>query len=162
MMLWSFAIGLCIDIFSNTPGMNAAAAVLLAFCRPLLLRSQLLRGSTDLFEPGIRVMGFLPFLRYAFAGVLVHVTALDMLDVFSWAHFDVLILKIVSDVAVTLMGFLPFLRYAFAGVLVHVTALDMLDVFSWAHFDVLILKIVSDVAVTLFCILCVDAVRRKK
>lgn len=115
LMLWSFAIGLCIDIFSNTPGMNAAAAVLLAFFRPLLLRSQLLRGSTDLFEPGIRVMGFLPFLRYAFAGVLVHVTALDMLDVFSWAHFDVLILKIVSDVAVTL-----------------------------------------------FCILCVDAVRRKK
>lgn len=41
LMLWSFAIGLCIDIFSNTPGMNAAAAVLLAFCRPLLLRSQL-------------------------------------------------------------------------------------------------------------------------
>lgn len=25
LMLWSFAIGLCIDIFSNTPGMNAAA-----------------------------------------------------------------------------------------------------------------------------------------
>ena len=47
-------------------------------------------------------MGFLPFLRYAFAGVLLHVTTLDMLDVFSWTHFDVLILKIVSDVAVTL------------------------------------------------------------
>ena len=30
-MLWSFALGLCIDILSNTPGLNATASVLLAF-----------------------------------------------------------------------------------------------------------------------------------
>lgn len=102
LMLWAFAMGLCIDMFSNTPGMNAAAAVLLAFCRPFLLRSQILRGNTEIFEPGVRVMGFLPFMRYAFAGVLLHVVVLDVLDVFSWAHFDVLVLKILSDVAVTL------------------------------------------------------------
>lgn len=102
LMLWAFAMGLCIDMFSNTPGMNAAASVLLAFCRPLLLRSQLLRGNTDIFEPGVRVMGILPFMRYAFAGVLLHVAVLDVLDIFSWAHFDMLVLKILSDVAVTL------------------------------------------------------------
>lgn len=38
LMLWGFCIGLAIDIFSNTPGMNAAATVLLAFLRPLFLR----------------------------------------------------------------------------------------------------------------------------
>ena len=30
LMVWSFLLGLTVDIFSNTPGMNAAAATLLA------------------------------------------------------------------------------------------------------------------------------------
>ena len=37
LMVWGFCMGLAIDIFSNTPGMNAAATVLLAFLRPLFL-----------------------------------------------------------------------------------------------------------------------------
>lgn len=38
LMLWAFFFGLTIDVFSDTPGMNAAATVLLAFLRPSLLR----------------------------------------------------------------------------------------------------------------------------
>ena len=38
LMLWAFFFGLTIDIFADTPGMNAAATVLLAFLRPSLLR----------------------------------------------------------------------------------------------------------------------------
>ena len=38
LMLWAFFLGLTIDIFSNTPGMNAAATVFLAFVRPTFLR----------------------------------------------------------------------------------------------------------------------------
>ena len=34
LMLWAFFFGLTIDIFADTPGMNAAATVLLAFLRP--------------------------------------------------------------------------------------------------------------------------------
>ena len=35
LMLWAFFLGLAVDVFSDTPGMNAAATVLLAFLRPL-------------------------------------------------------------------------------------------------------------------------------
>ena len=47
LMLWAFSLGLCIDIFSNTPGLNAAAAVCTAFCRPWFLRLFSLRDITD-------------------------------------------------------------------------------------------------------------------
>lgn len=40
LMGWAFALGLSIDIFSNTPGLNAAAATFLAFVRPPLLFAQ--------------------------------------------------------------------------------------------------------------------------
>ena len=32
-MIWAFLLGLAVDIFGNTPGMNAAAATVLAFMR---------------------------------------------------------------------------------------------------------------------------------
>ena len=38
LMLWAFFLGLTVDIFSDTPGMNAAATVALAFLRPTFLR----------------------------------------------------------------------------------------------------------------------------
>ena len=58
-MLWSFALGLCIDILSNTPGLNATASVLLAFFRQPLLQAQTTRDATGDFEPGIRTLSFL-------------------------------------------------------------------------------------------------------
>ena len=57
LLLQAFFIGLCIDIFSNTPGMNAAAATMMAFTRRPLLRMQMLRDVTDDYVPGIRSMG---------------------------------------------------------------------------------------------------------
>ena len=41
LLLQAFFIGLCIDIFSNTPGMNAGAATFMAFARRPLLRMQM-------------------------------------------------------------------------------------------------------------------------
>ena len=39
LMIWAFLLGLTVDILGNTPGMNAAAATVLAFMRePILNR----------------------------------------------------------------------------------------------------------------------------
>ena len=36
-LLWCFALGLCVDIFSNTPGVAAAAMTLTAAIQPYVL-----------------------------------------------------------------------------------------------------------------------------
>ena len=61
LMLWAFFLGLAVDILSDTPGMNAAATVLLAFLRvhigALLLRivtSTLLTVACIMAVEGIR------------------------------------------------------------------------------------------------------------
>ena len=56
LMLWAFFLGLTIDIFSNTPGMNAAATVFLAFVRPTFLRLFTPRDTLDSIIPSIRTM----------------------------------------------------------------------------------------------------------
>ena len=57
LMVWGFCMGLAIDIFSNTPGMNAAATVLLAFLRPLFLRLFTPRDTLDSIVPSLKSMG---------------------------------------------------------------------------------------------------------
>jgi rod shape-determining protein MreD len=100
---WGFALGLAVDIFGNTPGINAAAATLLAFVRGPLLRLVTLRDTTDDFEPSIRSMGVLPFTRYVVLGSLLFCTVFQVIDVFQTFGWGVLALRILSDVAVTVM-----------------------------------------------------------
>ena len=46
-LLWSFAIGLLEDIFTNTPGMSAATLTLIGMVQPALLRSFTPRDEED-------------------------------------------------------------------------------------------------------------------
>lgn len=97
LMLWAFFLGLAVDVFSDTPGMNAAAAVLLAFMRPLLLRLFVPRDTLDVLVPAVHSMGVFPFLKYLIAGVLVHHGILLTLEFFSFAHVGVLLLRILAS-----------------------------------------------------------------
>ncbi len=100
LMFWAFALGLVIDIFSNTPGMNAAASVFLAFLRPLLLRIFMTRDA-DIFVPGIYSMGFSSFLKYLLAGVLLHHSFLICMEFFTFATLGTLLIRIVASTLLT-------------------------------------------------------------
>ena len=97
----SFFSGLIVDVFSDTPGMNAASSVLLAFVRPAILPLFSLRDMVEGIEPGFRSMGTGGFFKYVAACVLVHHTALLSLEYFSFVHLGTLSLHIVSSVALT-------------------------------------------------------------
>ena len=53
LMLWGFILGLSVDMFCDTPGMNAAAATCLEFFRTSLMRLVTLRDTDEGFRPGI-------------------------------------------------------------------------------------------------------------
>lgn len=113
LMLLAFTLGLVVDIFSNTPGVNAGASVLLAFLRMLLLRLFAPREEFENFEPSIRTLGIWPFIRYAFVGLLLHHAALFMLEAFSFAHMGYLSLRILCSVVLTMLLIVPieFIRH---------------------------------------------------
>ncbi len=71
-LLWGCFLGLAVDIFSNAPGMNAAATTFLAFVRPWLLTLLVPRDCAEDMEPGIKTMGISPFVKYVLAAVLLH------------------------------------------------------------------------------------------
>ena len=91
LMLWAFFFGLTIDVFSDTPGMNAAATVLLAFLRPSLLR---LFTPRDNLVPSFKSMGITPFLKYTTASVFIHSLALLSIEFFSFSGIWLLLLRV--------------------------------------------------------------------
>ena len=101
LMLWAFFLGLAVDVFSDTPGMNAAATVLLAFLRPTFLRLFVPRDTLDTLVPAIRTMGILPFLKYLVVSVLIHHGLLLTLEFFSFPHIATLLLRIAASPLLT-------------------------------------------------------------
>ena len=101
LMLWAFFLGLTVDVFSDTPGMNAAATVLLAFLRPIFLRLFVPRDTLDTLIPAVRTMGIFPFLKYLVICVLVHHGMLLTLEFFSFAHIGTLLLRVVTSTLLT-------------------------------------------------------------
>lgn len=101
LMLWAFFIGLAVDIFSDTPGMNAAATVLLAFVRPYLLNPFVSRDTVESVTPSFDTVGVAPFMRYTALCVVTHHTVLLAIEFFSLAHLPTLALRIVCGAALT-------------------------------------------------------------
>ena len=89
LMLWAFFFGLTIDVFADTPGMNAAATVLLAFLRLFTPRDNL-----DSFIPSFKTIGITPFLKYTTASVFVHSLALLSIEFFSFSSIWLLLLRV--------------------------------------------------------------------
>ena len=55
-VLLGFVLGLCVDIFTNTPGMAAGALCLLGLINPLLLKVFSPSDNNDSFEPSHKTM----------------------------------------------------------------------------------------------------------
>lgn len=103
LMLWAFALGLTVDVFSDTPGMNASAAVMVAFLRPFFLRLFVPRDTLEGLVPSVRTMGVVPFLKYLIVSVLVHHGMLLSIEFFSFVHFDTLLLRIAASTLLTVI-----------------------------------------------------------
>lgn len=103
LLLWSFALGLAVDIFSNTLGMHAAACTLVAFARPALLRLFFTRDESEMYEPGLKAMGSGSFWPYAIVAVLLHHSLFYLLEFFSFSHLIPMLLHIVCSAVLTLL-----------------------------------------------------------
>ena len=88
LLFTAFALGLSVDLFTQTPGMHAAATVFIAFLRPYVLR---MSAPRDGYEPGtfprMYYYGFQWFLKYTVILVLAHHFVLFYIEVFRFSEF---------------------------------------------------------------------------
>jgi hypothetical protein len=102
LLTMAFMMGLSIDFFQHTPGMHAAASVILAFLRPGVIR---LVGKKDDAEPGqypnIRDSGSVWFITYTVILVFIHHLTIFYLEVFRVSEFFFTLLKVLVNTVLT-------------------------------------------------------------
>jgi rod shape-determining protein MreD len=91
----AFILGITIDAFYDTPGLHAAACVLLAFVRISFISITVQKDGFDNEpEPTLSIMGFRWFFTYAVILTLVHHFFLINLEVFSLSQLELTISRV--------------------------------------------------------------------
>lgn len=100
LMLIGFGMGLLIDSFFDTVGINAFVCVLIAYIRPYILKLLTPGGGYDaLMEISIRYMGFVWFIKYAALLIFIHHFIFFSLEAWNISFFlDVFIRTVLSTI----------------------------------------------------------------
>jgi rod shape-determining protein MreD len=100
-ILIAFLMGLIIDIFLNTPGMNAAAITIVAAFRKNIIGLFFEEEGHDEYIPGMN-MDAGPFVRFTIFMVVLHITLLFFIESFTLFNLKNTLLRIVTSSVVTI------------------------------------------------------------
>ena len=99
----AFILGLSIDLFTNTIGLNASACLIMAFFRPFVITA-ISSGPESLIgdTPSLRNQGIKWFLYYSIILVLLHHFSLFYLEIFRFSEFLATLVRVLLSSAFTL------------------------------------------------------------
>lgn len=104
LLILGFALGICMDMFTKTIGVNAAACVFMAYCRPYVLK---LIEPRDGYEaetkPTIKSMGIRWFVVYATFMVLLHHIFLFYIEIFRFSEFFSTLWRVILSSILTII-----------------------------------------------------------
>ncbi len=105
LMIVGFMTGLALDFFTMTPGLHAAACVLIAYARPFVINVLTPKDPTEFNyrEPSPKAMGWAPYMVYVFVLTLLHHGYLTFLEWLSFGSFLQFLIKIVSTTAISML-----------------------------------------------------------
>lgn len=103
LLLWSFFSGLIVDVFCNTPGINAAAATAMGFIRNTVLAALTHKGMPEDFVPGVKTLKWGGYILYALVCIATFFTILFMLELFTINYPGILLLSTASSTLLTML-----------------------------------------------------------
>ena len=107
-LLWSFALGLTIDAFSNTPGVAAASLTLIGAVQPYFVRLFVQRDAAEDLKPSIHTLGFTKFCFFTFCLTLLYCTVFFVLETFNFFNWVQWLLQVGGSTLVTFVMIITF------------------------------------------------------
>ena len=103
LLMWGFFLGLIVDIFGNTPGINAMAATAVAFTRNSIMSAFITKETADDFIPSVHNVGVARYLSYALVSVLQFYILLFILELFTINYPIPLLISVASSCLLTML-----------------------------------------------------------
>ena len=98
----SFLLGFCVDIFSDTPGMNALACTCLGAVRHTILRLYVPREDDVVHRvPSIASLGWAVFSKYVVTMSLIYCLLVTLIDSFAFFRPVVMLERILASTVLT-------------------------------------------------------------
>jgi len=96
--LAGFVLGYGLDLFTNTPGLHAAACTLIGYLRPTILNLLIAQEASEELsrEPSIGTMGWGPYFIYIFTLTFIHHFYLVLLEWLQFGNFTYFIGKVTA------------------------------------------------------------------
>ncbi|MGM9734341.1 MAG: rod shape-determining protein MreD [Prevotella sp.] len=107
-LLWSFALGLTIDAFSNTPGVAAASLTLIGAVQPYFMKLFVQRDAAEDLKPSINTLGFSKFCFFTFCLTLLYCTVFFVLETFNFFNWVQWLLQVGGSTLVTFVMIITF------------------------------------------------------
>jgi hypothetical protein len=100
-----FMTGMVLDFFTMTPGLHAAACVLIAYFRPFIINILAPKDTMGYSyrEPSPRAMGWTPYLVYTFSLTLLHHGHMVFLEWLSFGSFLQFLIKVVATTGISML-----------------------------------------------------------
>lgn len=95
LLLLSFLLGLCIDVFSDSGGINAGATLFIAFIRIPVLQSVIGKRELDYGSLTIFKLPFPKMFLYVVLMTFVHHFIVFGMEYFKWSKFGMILLNTV-------------------------------------------------------------------
>lgn len=102
----SFLLGLAIDLFLNSGGINAFATTLIAYFRTLIFRTST-ETTTDFFS--FQSLQWTQFIFFIFSSIFIHQLLVQYIEFFKFSRFFEILLNVVIT---SLISFIFILIYA--------------------------------------------------
>ncbi len=102
-LLWAFALGLCVDVFANTPGLAAASLTFMALLQPYVLQMFIAHDNQDDVRPSFRTLGPGKYMGYAFICVFAFCLVFFTLETFNFFNWLQWILNIAGSTVITMV-----------------------------------------------------------
>jgi rod shape-determining protein MreD len=105
LLIVAFITGLFLDFFTKTPGLHAAACVLIGYLRPFLINLLMPQQGVEFNyrEPSIASLGFTQYITYVSVLTLFHHGMLFSIQAFQFGNIFYLILKTLGSTVISLL-----------------------------------------------------------
>ena len=102
-LLWNFALGLMVDVISNTSGLAAGCMTLIGFIQPYLLEPLVPRDSAENLKTSASTLGVSKFVTLSAILVSIYCLVFFALESFSFFNWQLWILRAVGSALITLV-----------------------------------------------------------
>jgi hypothetical protein len=105
LLVIGFITGISLDLFMTTPGLHAAACVLIAYLRPFVINILAPKDATGFSYrgPSPRAMGWTPYIVYTLVLTLFHHSYMVLLEWLSFGSILDFIIKIVATTGISML-----------------------------------------------------------